>query len=246
MQEIIIIIPCYNESQRLDREIFGNFLNNNPTIQLFFVDDGSTDNTYSVLRDLSESHTNAISFKLEKNSGKAEAIRQSVIEITQKYNCQYFGYFDADLSTSLEYINVFYKKMLENENIKIVTGARICRLGATIKRNPIRHYPGRIVATIASMILSLPFYDTQCGAKLFNKNFVTKIFEEPFKTKWLFDIEIFKRLNNLYNKDIMLQSIYEYPLAEWIDDGNSRIKLKDFIRVPLDLFKIAKTNNNAK
>ncbi|HYQ57400.1 MAG TPA: glycosyltransferase [Draconibacterium sp.] len=238
MKKTIVVIPCYNESNRIDIRKFDNFLLNNPSITLFFVDDGSTDNTINTLSEFQNKHNNAISYQITPNSGKAEAIRKSVLYILEVYNYQYIGYFDADLSTSLEYIPRFQNKLEQSKTLKAVIGSRIKRLGSTITRNAIRHYSGRVVATFASGILKLPVYDTQCGAKLFQVEFIKEIFHKPFYSKWLFDIEIFKRLNTIYGIDLVSKSIYEYPLEEWIDDGDSRIKLKDFIKVPLDLYKI--------
>jgi len=239
MQETIVIIPCYNESQRIDKIAFINFLTKNPDVTLFFVDDGSTDDTFSIITQFTNHLTNAICFQMETNQGKAEAIRLSILHLISNYKYRFIGYFDADLSTSLDYIILFRNELVKNNDLKIIMGARIRRLGATISRNPARHIFGRIVATIASIILTLPVYDTQCGAKLFEASFVKKVFELPFITKWLFDIEILKRLNALYSSDIITNRTLEYPLENWIDDGNTRIKLKDFIRVPIDLMKIA-------
>lgn len=239
MQKTIIIIPCYNESDRININTYKEFLKNNPSINLFFIDDGSTDNTFNLLSELSKLYSNAIAYQLQSNVGKAEAIRQAVKNLYNNYEFDQFGYFDADLSTSLEYILKFQSLINNSKGTRIVIGSRIKRLGSTISRSPIRHFFGRIVATIASNILSLPVYDTQCGAKLFEKEFAQNIFNEPFKTKWLFDIELFARLNLQYDKKIVFSSILEYPLEQWIDEGNSRIKIKDFIKVPIDLIKIA-------
>ncbi|MCY1720837.1 glycosyltransferase [Prolixibacteraceae bacterium Z1-6] len=238
MQETVIIIPCYNESERLDRNVFHSFLEENPTVSLFFVDDGSSDNTHEILYEFERKYENAQCYTLSENKGKAEAIRLSILHLLQNFNIKYIGYFDADLSTSLDYIIAFKQVLDTSPDLKAVTGSRIKKLGSTISRNPLRHIMGRIVATIASSILQLPVYDTQCGAKLFRVSFVQDIFTLPFHTKWLFDIEIFARLKNANGKNIILKSIIEHPLKEWIDEGNSRIKLKDFVRVPIDLLRI--------
>ena len=167
MQKTIIIIPCYNESERLDKNVFKTFMLENPSVFLFFVDDGSSDNTFEIISDFADKYKNAYSFQLAENSGKAEVIRQSALSIFQNYSFEYIGYFDADLSTSLNYISQF-QEILDNSNkYQAVIGSRIKRLGSVISRSPLRHFFGRIVATIASNILSLPVYDTQCGAKIF-------------------------------------------------------------------------------
>jgi hypothetical protein len=89
-------------------------------------------------------------------------------------------------------------------------------------------------------MLKLRFYDTQCGAKLLKSNIITDIFDEPFISPWLFDVEIVfrilqnKKLNNPANL------IYEQPLNRWEEKGESKIKFKDLLKIPVELFKIWK------
>jgi glycosyltransferase involved in cell wall biosynthesis len=75
MHEAIIVVPCYNEESRLDRDGFRVFAQR-PQIGLLFVDDGSTDQTALVLEqlcDLMEGQGSV--YRLERNRGKAEAVR---------------------------------------------------------------------------------------------------------------------------------------------------------------------------
>jgi len=113
-------------------------------------------------------------------------------------------------------------------------------LGAQVKRKNSRHYLGRIFATVASKILKLPVYDTQCGAKLYKKNIVLQLFEEQFITKWLFDVELLARYINLFGRGNAIEKIYEFPVFRWEDVGASRLKIIDFIKAPLELWKINK------
>jgi hypothetical protein len=127
-------------------------------------------------------------------------------------------------------------------NIHWVFGARIQILGRKINRNPTRHYCGRIFATCASIVLNLPVYDTQCGAKMFrNTPILKKILENRFLTKWIFDVEMIARLIKLSeNKNIANEMIYEYPLNEWTDVAGSKLKSSDFIKAINDLLIIRK------
>ena len=60
MSATAIIIPCYNEGKRLNKEVFLSFLANNKTYHLFFVDDGSTDNTFKVLTEFEAKNSSQI------------------------------------------------------------------------------------------------------------------------------------------------------------------------------------------
>ena len=67
----IIVVPCYNESQRLDGEAFLRFADENEGIRFLFVNDGSRDNTLEVLNALAQRHPRMLVLDLEQNGGKA-------------------------------------------------------------------------------------------------------------------------------------------------------------------------------
>jgi hypothetical protein len=107
-------------------------------------------------------------------------------------------------------------------------------LGRTIERNAVRHYVGRIFATAASLTLGLPVYDTQCGAKLFRVSPATKcLFDQPFLTRWLFDVEILARIIQRYARGLDGRPddiVCEFPLPEWREVPGSKVKALDFVK----------------
>lgn len=236
MQKTCVIIPCYNEETRFPINEFLDYNKSNDLFDFCFVNDGSTDKTLSVLNGLKNKFSNIAVFNLIKNIGKAEAIRYAVLHLDQtKY--VYLGYLDADLSTSLNEMTRLSTFM--SQDFKFIMGSRIKKLGSSIKRNPSRHIVGRILATIVStIILKIPVYDTQCGAKLMATPLAIEIFKDPFVSKWLFDIELILRIIHLKGEDYCYKSVIEVPLQKWHDKGNSRIKFMDFINLPFHLLKI--------
>ncbi|MBP2834301.1 glycosyltransferase, partial [Aquimarina sp. U1-2] len=95
-----VVIPCYNEEERLLSKEFIDFVNSNLGYHLCFVNDGSTDNTLEVLNNLQKGReTNISVYNCEKNGGKAEAVRQGVLHLAKDAQLDYIGYLDADLST---------------------------------------------------------------------------------------------------------------------------------------------------
>lgn len=238
MQSSLIIIPCYNESKRLPISQYESFFSSEKSARLdfLFVNDGSSDNTIEVLRSLEKNHAKVKVLDLDKNGGKAEAIRQGMLcSIDSGYN--YLGYFDADLATPLEEINRLLEMTSRVPAPFLVMGSRIKLLGySDIQRKLSRHYIGRVFATVVSNMLKLPVYDTQCGAKLIQREIALSLFEESFLSKWLFDVELLFRLKK-YQKNFESR-VVEVPLKKWEDVAGSKISTSYFLKAPLDLLKI--------
>jgi glycosyltransferase involved in cell wall biosynthesis len=232
VQKTRIIVPCYNESKRLNSDAYLDALAKNTNLSFLFVNDGSTDDTLRILNSLCEVNTRQIEvLNLEHNSGKAEAVRRGILNALEgPYDI--LGYWDADLATPLNVINSFCS-LIDSAEADIVIGSRVRLLGRKIERKPMRHYLGRLFATCASLLLNINVYDTQCGAKIFrNSTLLTVIFSQPFKVNWIFDVEMLARFliaTKLSPSDIYSKWV-EYPLDEWIDVKGSNVRVKDFIK----------------
>ncbi len=237
MEKICVIIPCYNEAQRLELEVFREFVSREQRFDFCFVNDGSLDNTSEVLH-------RAVELEPERfllvdnadNRGKAEAVRSGVLYVNSLNRYKIMGYLDADLATPLEDLYLLADVMDRNPNVCMTMGARLKRLGANVQRKAYRHYLGRGFATLVSMLYQLPVYDSQCGAKLLKSELVSVGFSETFHSGWLFDVELILRIREKYpNYD---QIIHEVPLNTWIEKGDSRIKFKHLLKMPRELFHI--------
>lgn len=233
----IIVVPCYNESQRLDGDAFVAFAEKNDGISFLFVNDGSRDNTLEVLNALSQRHPRMLVLDLEQNGGKAEAVRRGMLHAATELQADFIGFWDADLATPLSEIPRFIH-IAAGYDYKVVTGLRLLRLGAGVRRKKLRHYLGRCFATAASVMLGLPVYDTQCGAKLYRTEVVPTLFTEKFVTRWLFDVEILARYIVNYGRTAATNEIYEHPVFAWEDIAGSRLKAHDFFKAPVEMLKI--------
>lgn len=243
--QTIIVIPCYNEAERLSIQSFIDFVVSNPSISFLFVNDGSSDNTFEILDGIVKNNSNLYLLNLEHNSGKAEAVRKGMIFGVEKFNPKMIGFWDADLATPLNEI-INFIRIMDVHDFDVVTGLRLMRLGARVRRSTKRHYLGRVFATVASNILRLPVYDTQCGAKLYKATIVPILFEEKFITRWLFDVEILARYLCHFGYKEAKENIYEYPLYQWMDVGQTRLKKSDFFKAPVELLKIKRKYLNKK
>lgn len=207
---------------------------------LLFVNDGSKDQTLEVINELAAEQPNQISvFDNQPNTGKAEAVRRGMMHAFTNYpDFEYYGYWDADYATPLEELDWYVEMSSGTLKHSMIMGSRVARLGASVQRKMVRHYLGRIFSTLASNILALPVYDTQCGAKLIRRDAVAHLFSEPFLSKWLFDVELLARLKRGIGAETVRNEVLEVPLRVWRDVKGSKIHFTDFLKIPLDLLKI--------
>ena len=239
MKNTAIIIPCYNEENRLKPEEFLDCLKASPYLHFFFVNDGSKDKTLNILNKMAEQSSQCHAVDLGENHGKAFAVF-SGFNTALEGDYDNIGFWDADLATPLNVIPEFCQ-LLDSGKCQAVFGCRIKRLGSNIQRHVLRHYLGRFFATLVSHVLKLPVYDTQCGAKIFrNSEDLKKVFTTPFTTKWVFDVQLISRFQKISkNSEIAFaNTVYEYPLEEWHDVDGSKIKLRDGFFALLDLLRI--------
>lgn len=244
---ICIVIPCYNEEERLPIEQIKNVLLKDADLELCLVNDGSSDGTGELLKNIALEHPTRIkTLELVKNSGKAEAVRLGMLKMADESDAEYIGYFDADLATPLEEARKLIERVPSDSKVVMVAGSRVKLLGSTdIQRLWYRHYFGRVFATTVSKMLGLPVYDTQCGAKLFKKEAVKTLFEEPFISKWVFDVELFYRCLIQYGRKEASERIFELNVSQWHEIGGSKIEAGFILKVPLELWRI-KRNYDSK
>ena len=234
-----VVIPCYNEEERLLSDEFLKYVDQYTGYHLCFVNDGSKDNTLEVLTNLQKGREDFITvYNCEKNGGKAEAVRLGMLHMAQREDLDYIGFLDADLSTDLADFDDLVKTM-ENSDFKIVSGSRISRMGANITKESARKIISMSINYVIRKILSMDFKDTQCGAKIFRKDVIDIAFNKPFVTQWIFDVEIFKRMTLHYGIQDARKFLCEKPLKRWIHADGSKLSMKDSIKIMMQLVQIA-------
>jgi dolichyl-phosphate beta-glucosyltransferase len=237
-----IVVPCYNESSRLQSNRFLDFVRKFGGVSLLFVNDGSTDNTPRILEALSRASDGRIKvIDSRRNGGKAEAVRLGMLTAIDRGGSNFIGFWDADLAVPLDEIPEFISLMTGNERLDMVFGSRVRLLGRQIERRPVRHYLGRVFASCASLMLRLPIYDTQCGAKIFRLTpEFHDVMKDPFLSRWVFDVEILARYIKLQGGRTysLSQSMFEFPLKRWNDISGSKVRPSDFFKAFVDIVRI--------
>ncbi|MFZ2654402.1 MAG: glycosyltransferase [Victivallales bacterium] len=231
-KRICLVIPCYNEESRLDLAVYQKF---SGSIHFLFVDDGSSDGTRNLLE--KEASGFASVLNLDRNSGKAEAVRTGMMHLKTMpgfSEIEFAGFWDADLATPLEEVrNMLSFRDAVCPDADAVFGSRIYRLGGVIRRGRTRHLLSRVFCFLFRTLYGIETYDSQCGAKIFRKEVLEKAFAEPFVSRWIFDVEIILRLKD--------RALVEYPVRRWADVKGSKVmKFGSAVVILRDMFKLWK------
>lgn len=237
--ELALVVPCYNEAERLDPTAFLRFAAARPGLRLVMVDDGSRDRTWEVLERMrAAAPASVTAIRQPANRGKAEAVRTGILDGFGQ-GAALVGFFDADLATPLDALDDFLAVLRDRPEVEFVLGSRVMLMGRDIRRKAARHYFGRMFATAVSLALDLPIYDTQCGAKVLRATAATAtLFERPFRSRWIFDVELIARYLRLPvapGEPPRRERLYELVLPAWHDRPGSKLAWYDFARATVEL-----------
>jgi dolichyl-phosphate beta-glucosyltransferase len=234
-----VVIPCFNEADRLKVDVFAEFVCDADNIELIFVDDGSSDETLQSAQLVSEKAGSSVSvLRLESNAGKAEAVRQGMLWAARR-DFSAIAFWDADLATPLETIQDFAEVLTRHSNVEVVWGTRLPLMGHTIDRDAIRRQTGRLFSASSAAAVGVGIRDALCGAKMFRTGpILDAILAQPFSSRWIFDVEILARLDVLLKSTggvAVQEALYEFPLDAWYEIAGSRLRMTDFLRATVEL-----------
>jgi len=164
---ISVVIPLLNEEESLIElhDWIAKVMQSNQFLyEIIFIDDGSTDKSWSIIQELSESNTSVKGIQFQKNYGKSQALNigfkeaQGDVVITM----------DADLQDSPDEIPELYK-MITEYNLDLVSGWKKKRFDSKIRKN----IPSKLFNAAARITSGLHLHDFNCGLKAY-KNVVIK------------------------------------------------------------------------
>jgi dolichyl-phosphate beta-glucosyltransferase len=213
--ELSIIIPAYNEVERLGPHI-GAILaylgSHYPAFELLVVDDGSTDQTAAVVEAAPAGEPRARLISYQPNRGKGYAIRTGVLASRGDQVI----FLDADLSTPLDEIP---RALAELQTADIVVGSRRLPDSDIRVRPPLyRRLATFIFDTIKHLMVGLwHISDTQCGFKAFRGEAARQLFALGQVDRFMFDVEI------LYLAERAQLRLKEMPVR-WADAAGSKVK----------------------
>lgn len=189
---ISIIIPAYNEELLIEstvRAISGFLKKTFNKGEIIIVNDGSTDNTQSVLENLIAKNSGKINLKLinnKQNRGKGYSIKRGMLQSVEKMRV----YIDADLPFRLEVINEIHKRIMDGNDI--VIGDRNNPESELMNVYPIRKLAGSVYSVFVQLLVSGGITDTQCGLKGFSAKAAQFIFSRTTIDGFGFDVEVLR------------------------------------------------------
>ncbi|MCP6719010.1 MAG: glycosyltransferase family 2 protein [Patescibacteria group bacterium] len=225
-----VIIPAYNEEKRIAktlREIHKYLKTQNYNWDILVVSDGSKDNTAGVVRGLSSEIENLRLIDNKENHGKGYVVRQGLLEAKGRYKV----FTDADNSTSIDQVEKMWPEF--EKGFDIVIGSRDIK-GAVlaVPQSRIRRITGDIFNLMVQITSGLfGIWDTQCGFKGFTKKAVENVLPKCVIDRFAFDPEILVIAKKMGYK------IKEIPVT-WVNDPDSRVGLKNMVKMGIDLLKI--------
>lgn len=186
-KKISIILPAFNEEIRLAhsvKETIKTFEDFKVPYEIIVIDDGSTDNTLDVAKNLSAQNKQVIVRQNRENRGKGRALKQGF----RGASGDYVVFLDSDLELHPSQISTFFDIMnLDNADVVI---------GSKMHPNSVVEYPfdrkitSKVYFWLVKILFFLPINDTQTGIKLFKYEVLKKVFPRMLVKEYAFDLEM--------------------------------------------------------
>jgi len=210
-----IVIPVLNEAHVLRKSVktVFQFLSRNLPYQwqIVIVDNGSTDGTQKVARQLAVEHTE-IKFIHLVQRGRGRALRSAWLQSNADIVC----YMDVDLSTRLDHLPELVDAIAV-DGYDLATGSRLMRESRTT-RSFKREFISRCYNVMVKAVLLTKFSDAQCGFKAVSRRAVEAIVPKVEDQSWFFDTEL------LVLAEKQGYRIKDIPVV-WVEDDDSRVKI---------------------
>jgi glycosyltransferase involved in cell wall biosynthesis len=190
-RSISILIPAYNEEKRLPTTLDRVFAYLRGAkfdwVEIIVVDDGSSDATVAVAtHKAAQSEFPLRVLRNPGNRGKGYSVRHGMLEAKGDW----LLFSDADLSAPIEELDKLLKAV-ESQGARVAIGSRALDRSLIGVHQPLfREYAGRFFNLVMRLATGLPFVDTQCGFKLFEREAAREIFRRQLLDRFGFDVEV--------------------------------------------------------
>ena len=167
--ELSIVIPLLNENESIEelhQWISISLDKHKYKYEIIFVDDGSTDNSWSLITRLAKKNTNTRGILFSKNYGKSQALHAGF----KLSNGEFIVTMDADLQDSPEEIHEMLNKLKE-KNLDLISGWKKKRYDSILLKN----IPSKLFNWAARRVSGIQLHDFNCGLKVYRKEVIKTI-----------------------------------------------------------------------
>lgn len=229
MVRFSIVIPAYNEAQRLPKtlETLLSYIDTSPDDwEIIVVDDGSTDDTYQVAHRHAASEVVRV-IQNPGNRGKGFSVRHGMLEARGEWRL----FSDADLSTPIQDIETLLAAAVRQDAAIAIGSRALDRSLVTIRQSAFRESSGRFFNLLVRLLTGLPFQDTQCGFKLYREDAAKQVFSRQLLDGFSFDVE-----DLVIGAHLRIRTI-EVPVR-WENAEGTKVSLAAGLQSFADLFRI--------
>ena len=167
--DISVIIPFLNEDESLPELILWIervMQANNYSYEVIMIDDGSKDNSWNVVKELSAKNSNIRGIKFQRNYGKSAALNEGF----KAAQGDYVMTMDADLQDSPDEIPALYN-MIKEGNFDIISGWKKKRHDNALTKN----LPSKLYNYVTGKMSGIKLHDMNCGLKIYRKKVVKNV-----------------------------------------------------------------------
>ncbi len=232
MKKLSVVIPAYNEAERIGATLTSvhNFLiKQTYAYEILVVNDGSRDNTSSLVSSMASKIKNLRLIDNKHNQGKGGVVRDGMLAATGDVRL----FMDADNSTKVEEVAKFLPYFEKGFDI-VIGSRRIKGSNIAVHQGLYRDFLGGVFRLIVHILVPVGVTDSQCGFKAFSAKATEAIFPKQRIFRWAFDVEILAIARKLGFK------IQESPIT-WVNDGQSKVKFSGQVKM---LFELLQTRLN--
>jgi glycosyltransferase involved in cell wall biosynthesis len=233
MKDLSIIIPAYNEEERIEKTLskLGKYFEKKQlNIEILIIVNNTTDKTVEIIKRYKKKYPFIKYTNIRKAIGKGGAISVGLRKATGKY----VGFLDADGASTPVEIMKLYKAIIRN-NKDVVIASRYMKSSQIKGDLPVyRIIFSRIFNLVIRILFGLNYKDTQCGLKIFKKEVAQDLSRKIISTKWTIDI------NLLLICKYLKYSVEEIPTVWTAKDGSTLQIPKALIEVPEELIALKK------
>ncbi len=234
--KVSVVIPVYNEEKRIKNtaDILDGYLKSNfDDYEIVFSNDGSSDKTFQIAKELSAENDAIKAVGYDENKGKGGAVKHGILNSEGDF----ILFTDCDLAYGTDVIKSAYDLFVKT-GADIVIGSRNLSSDSYKGYTWLRKVTSKVYFKIIALVSGFKHSDSQCGFKCFSKKSAYDIFPECEITSFAFDLEALIKAQNKGYK------IAELPV-KIINHDNSDSKVhvvRDSIKMLGDIRKIKKKN----